>query len=546
MKIRGIYFFFFPMVAAVFLAFILPYGAAFLSAFGDGKISLWKNPILFRVTFFTIKQAFFSVLLSLAIGLPGAWFAGGKSKRFRVLFRTLTSIPFAMPSILVVLGFVLFYGNSGWLNRALAAFPGKAGPLYILYKPQAIVLAHGFLNFPLVIRLVGDGVARARITYAPIAASLGASPLVTFFTVTLPLLFPALMSAMLLVFLYSFTSFAIVLVLGGGPASTTLPVEIYRHARIFLNYPNAGMLALIETSIALTVFIIYAYFARIASSARVEIRERVFESKRALPITIAMASYLFLSMVFILGPLVSLIFESLLARATRSADEFFSFRWWSTLGNTCLPAMFRSLVLAILSASTACFLALLAAAAVKITGVYGGGIPEKKKLFTERLINFFAISPLISSGIVLGFGWIIFYGRGLSRTPAALVVLHAVIALPFAYNSISEGFRSLPENILYASSVSGSNPLRCIFSVLIPLSRNRLLSAWSFAAALSLGELNAVMMLGIDNWETLPLYIYRAIGAYRYGLASSAGTLLMLCCTLCLLLSELGRGKHVS
>jgi len=397
-----------------------------------------------------------------------------------------------------------------------------------------------------VIRLAGDGLARARVAYAPIAASLGASPSRTFFTVTLPLVFPALMSAMLLVFLYSFTSFAIVLVLGGGPASTTLPVEIYRNARIFLNYPNAGMLALIETSIASAIFIAYSYFSRIASSVKLEIRERVFESKRSLPLTVAMTLYLLLAMIFIMGPLVSLASESLLERATRSASQSFSFRWWSTLGSTCLPAMLRSLVLAVLSASLACFLALFAAAAVKISAAEGGGIPVKRKFFLERLINFCAISPLVSSGIVLGFGWLLIYGRNFSRTHAALVLLHAVIALPFTYNSISEGFRSLPENILHASSVSGSSPLHCIFTVLIPLSRNRIRSAWSFAAALSLGELNAVMMLGMDNWETLPLYIYRAIGAYRYGLASSAGTLLMLCCTICLLVSELGMGKHVA
>jgi thiamine transport system permease protein len=116
--------------------------------------------------------------------------------------------------------------------------------------------------------------------------------------------------------------------------------------------------------------------------------------------------------------------------------------------------------------------------------------------------------------------------------------------MPFAFNFISEGFRSLPANTLNAAAVLGADPLRALLTTALPLSLNRVRSAWGFAAALSLGELNAVMMLGMEGWETLPLYIYRAVSAYRYGTACAAGTLLILCCAACFLLSETGREKH--
>ena len=91
------------------------------------------------------------------------------------------------------------------------------------------------------------------------------------------------------------------------------------------------------------------------------------------------------------------------------------------------------------------------------------------------------------------------------------------------------------------ASALGAGPLRLLTTIALPLSLKSLRSAWGFAAALSLGELNAIMMLGKENWETLPLYIYRATASYRYGNACAAGTLLILGCAGGLILSEWGR-----
>ena len=527
-----------PMALAVLFAFILPYGASFWKAF-DGRVTVWENSAILHITLFTLRQAFFSVLVSLAIGLPGAWILGSGPKR--PFLNTLTAIPFAIPSILVVLGFVLFFGNSGWINRFIGALTGSAGPLKILYKPAAIVLAHGFFNFPLVIRLVGDGLSGIRRSYAPAAANLGSSPLMTGFRIILPLCIPSIMSAVLLVFLYSFTSFAVVLVLGGGPASTTLPVEIYRHARIFLNNHNAGALALAETLIAVSVFLSYVFFGKKSREIITDADDQGFDiikdnSASAIFGKTIMIIYAIIASIVIFGPLLSIPLDSVLWRPSRSAKQVFSAIWWSSLGKTCLPALLRSLALALLSASFACILAILAAASVKMIETQDGR--SKGRSVLTDLIRFFAAAPIVSSGIVLGLGWLIIYGRDFPFTLITLVLLHGVIALPFAFNSISEGFRSLHDNTLNAASALGAGPIRALLSIAIPLSLKRIRSAWGFAAALSLGELNAIMMLGMENWETLPLYIYRAAGAYRYGNACAAGTLLMLCIAACLLLSE--------
>jgi len=347
------------------------------------------------------------------------------------------------------------------------------------------------------------------------------------------------MSAALLVFHYSFTSFAVVLVLGGGTASTTLAVGIFSHAKIFLNYHNAGVLALLETLIAVLVFMAYVYFDKKSGRTETEIEEQYYpdRNKSATPRIMA-ALYSIIILLFILGPLLSIILESFLYQPSRSAPQILALRWWYSLGggnrgDTFIPALFHSLILAFSSSSFACLLAILAAGAIII---------NKKKNSDSGFMRFFAMAPIISSGIVLGLGWLIAYGR--NSSVLSLVILHGVIALPFVFNSVYEGFVSLPSNTLNAAAVLGAGPLRTLFTVALPLSFKRIRSAWGFAAAISFGELNAVMMLGIENWETLPLYIYRAAGAYRYGTACAAGTLLMLCCGACFLLSEYAGKKN--
>jgi thiamine transport system permease protein len=537
-----------PLLGAAFCFFILPYSSALMTAFSLGPA---ENTIgaedyrrLLPVIRFTVLQAALSALLALALGLPGAWLLGTGRVRASPLIRALTSVPFAMPPILVVLGFVLFFGNAGWANRLLAAIGGTpGGPLRMLYRPEAIVLAHAFYNFPLVIRLAGDGLAQTRRAYAAPAAALGASPLAAAFSVHLPLVLPSVLAAAMLVFLYSLTSFAVVLVLGGGPGATTLAVEIYRYARLSLDYPRAGLLALIETALTLVVFAAYILFERKGRGyGGADAGRRIMDERKAgAGGRVFMLVYALALLFLVMGPLCSVPLESLLVRSSRSAAPGFSLRWWRSLGEQALPSLGRSALLAALAATLACFLALLAASAARIAESPASA-PRSGGRYSAlpALIRLAAAAPLASSGIVLGLGWLVLYGRNSARSLPALVIFHAVIALPFAFNSISQGLRSAAPGAARAASVFGAGPLLQVLTAELPLALGRFRSAWGFSAAISLGELNGVLMLGMEHWETLPLLIYRAAGAYRYGTACAAGTLLMLCCAGAFLLADAG------
>jgi thiamine transport system permease protein len=507
-------------------------GAVYLVPYAAAVGAAWSAPLaaapaaLGRIVGFTLAQAAWSTLAALALGLPAAWLFASPRSAFGRFWKAVLSVPFALPPIIVVLGFVLMWGNAGWANRLREAAGGDPNaPWRFLYKPEAIVFAHAFYNFPVVMRLVGASLAQIRSRYAPAAAALGAAPAQASLMVAAPLAAPAALSAALLVFLYCLTSFAVVLVLGGGPGATTLPVEIYRAARISLDAAAAGRLALIETAVAAVAYAAYARAEKTArrwsgeADAAASLREA--PPPRRPSESVAGGIYAVVLAPLIVGPVAALVAQSFLDRTSRAAAAELGLRWWRELGGGAVAALGRSLVLAAGAASLATAIAASAALYLWLGG--------RRRDFLGRCLRFLCLSPLLSSGIVLGLGWNLAY-RGAVGGPAALAALHAVLALPFAFRSIDDGLASLPPSIASAAAALGSPPFRTAWRVVLFAAAPRLRSAWAFAAALSLGELNAVLMLGLGDWETLPLLVYRATAAYRFGAAAAAGSLLALLC----------------
>ena len=144
---------------AVFLLvfFFFPLGSVLVGGLTDDRgrfslgiiASILGDPYYLKIIGFTVRQALLSTLLSVIMGLPGAYLLARYDFRGKGLIQALTTVPFVLPSIIVVLGFVRFFGNNGILNRVLmAVFNLEEPPLRILYSLQAILLAHAFYNFP--------------------------------------------------------------------------------------------------------------------------------------------------------------------------------------------------------------------------------------------------------------------------------------------------------------------------------------------------------------------------------------------------------------
>jgi len=191
---------------------------------------------------FTLFQAGLSTLLTLLVGLPAAFVFGRFDFPAKRMLSALTTLPFILPVVTAAAGFNALLGPNGWLNLLLMRLLGlTTPPIHLLNTLAAILLGHVFYNTAIVIRMVGSAWAGLDPRLEQAARVLGASPLKALREVTLPLLRPAILAAALLVFLFDFTSFGVILLLG-GPHFATLEVEIYIQALQMLNLPLAGVL----------------------------------------------------------------------------------------------------------------------------------------------------------------------------------------------------------------------------------------------------------------------------------------------------------------
>lgn len=221
-----------------------------------------------RVAFFTLFQALASLFVAVLIGLPMAFFCGRRRFFGRKFLLSLSSVPLCVPTLIVALGYITFFGNAGFLNKFfMAVFALEKPPFSFLYSFFGLVLAQGFYNFPLVMSTVSDAWARLPSEQADSARLLGAGEWRIFRTVTIFELMPSIVSACIPVFVYCFFSFMMVLLFGGIGCST-LEVEIYQAARNTLDFKTAGILSMTETLIACTVVGFYVYLENKSKSQK--------------------------------------------------------------------------------------------------------------------------------------------------------------------------------------------------------------------------------------------------------------------------------------
>ncbi|NOY97884.1 MAG: iron ABC transporter permease [Chloroflexi bacterium] len=542
--------FFSWLPALLFLGLFFFYPLAKILAVGVGS-SLFIAPeslqIGFRALRFTLYQAALSMLLTLLVGLPAAYLFARYGFRGKSLLRALTAVPFMLPTVVVAAGFNALLGPRGWVNLALMNFfELQSPPVTILHTLGAILLAHVFYNTTIVIRVVGNALVHLDPRLEHAARLLGATPARAFREVTLPLLRPSILAASLLVFLFDFTSFGVVLLLG-GPTFATLEVEIYIQALHMLNMPVAALLSLIQLLCTLAFSVLYS---RSVTRTVVQVAQRpaetvVRQAKRWRERLFVGSMVALLFALFIL-PMAALPLRSVsrleAARGERAIvqtgltgdyyRELFVNRRGSRFYVPPIRAAYNSLEYAAITVVLSLLLGFPVASA----------LARPKRL--DRLLDPLLMLPLGASAVTLGLGFIVAFNRpplALLGSPWLVPLAHTMVALPFAIRSLQPALAAIPERYRQAAAMLGASPLRTWFAVDWPIVSRATLAAATFAFTVSLGEFGATSLLARPEYPTIPTAIYRFLsqpGGLNYGQAMAMATLLMFLTTAGIFLIE--------
>jgi thiamine transport system permease protein len=504
---------------------------------------------------FTFYQAALSTLLTLLIGLPSAVLFSRFNFPGKSLLRALTAVPFLLPTVVVAASFNSLLNQNGLLNTILqssnslfplSSFPPNIQPSafrllpseFTLHPFAAILLAHTFYNTTIIIRIVGTALSSLDPKLEATARSLGADSLRVWTHVTLPLLRPSILAASLLVFLFDFTSFGVILLLGKGQFST-LEVEIYIQAVKFLNLPLAALLAIIQLLCTLAFSILYTkYVARSTQYTPRSTTTKPTTLKQKLFVTL----FCLLLSAFFIIPLISLPLRSFTRlepdRAQRTEvqygfttdyyKELFVNRRNSVFYVPPIQAILNSLMFA--SATTI----------LSLTIGFPAAFALAKPTALEKILDPLIMLPLGSSAVMLGLGFLLTFGKWLT-SPLLVPFAHTLVALPFVIRTLQPAIASIPQRLRQAASTLGASPIKVWKTIDLPILRRATLAAATLAFTISLGEFGATLLITRPDYPTIPVAIERFLsqpGGLNYGQAMAMATILMTLTIVSILLIE--------
>ncbi len=483
-------------------------GGLFVAAGPEAAELPWRY--IGGVVRFTLFQAALSTLLSLMLGAVLA-LALARRPRFlgRSLFIAALNLASVLPPIAAVFGIVEVFGRAGWLGGALRAVGIDPGGW--LYGLPGILIAHVFFNAPLAARVFLASLAAAPGEHWRLAGQLGMGPAAIFRLLDWPLLKREAPGLAALIFLLCFTSFAIVLALGGGPNAATLEVAIYESVRFDVDFARAGILALLQVAICLGLALpILWLVGRPGESAATGHLVRRPDAPHPF-MKMLDGAVLALAGVLVLPPLLSLLLSGLAAAGT-------------LLRRDIIEAAATSFVIAIPAALLALALALGLASVARLLG--NSKHPRRAAAMTLPGGLVLAVPPVaLSAGLFVILRPL---ADPFALAVPLIIVVNAQMAFPFALRQVepplilsAERYGRLADSL----GITGAWRLKLVDW---PLLRRPFAAALAVAIALSLGDLGVAAFFGAGNILTLPLLLYQRMGAYRMDEAASVALLLAL------------------
>jgi thiamine transport system permease protein len=507
---------------------LLLFGFAFLLFFtlflsqDDASVTQLDARVLSLLQF-TLYQAFLSTFLSLLVGLALAWSLAHQTHfKGRSLLVALFSSSLVLPTLIVVFGLISVLGRNGWVNQLSLYFFDHSFGSY-LYGLTGILVAHVYLNASFASRSLLHAFESIPKEKYKLAKSLNFTTFQRFMYVEWPALRTTLFSIASTIFLLCFTSFAIVLVLGGSPAYNTLEVAIYEAVKLDFDIGMALKIALIQLAVTTLLVLFSSNFrtgvGNVKTSTLIIPWSEPKHIKRFQVVIISLFS------LFFILPLLAIIVDGIGADFTKilSAPLF-------------IKSFFTSIGLAAVSSI--------------VTVIFAIFLSDTKRNFTLKhrlsdstfskilniIVSFSGNLYLAVPSLIMGLGFFL-----LSQTYEAPLVVWSTIALltanilmslPFALAVLGPAMQKTAERYDKLVFSLNLNPLQRWIYCEYPYLKSSLGYVFALSFCFSLGDLGIIALFGSDDFSTLPWYLYQLMGSYRTSDAAGVA-LILLAITLC-------------
>jgi thiamine transport system permease protein len=455
----------------------------------------------------TTTQAGLSTVLSLVVGTALAWSLNRLRFPGRDLLVGLFASAIVTPGIIVAFGLLAVWGRAGWISDLWRLATDEPVP-FSIFGLGGILAAHVILDGAFAARILMsrmDAIPPARLKTGQ---SLALSALQRFVVIDWPAIRGSVPGLGAIIFLLAFTSFPIVLLLGGGPANQTLEVAIYTAARLDFDLNAAVTLALVQIGVCSIVVLAAASFSPVPPSLGAS---RAYHWADSGGARAAEWTVLALGTVGFALPLLAVLVNGFTAGLIDAVTH---------------ATFWRGVVTSLGVASASAVLTLVLALAVCLSRA-ATALPLLRTAIAAPSYAYLAVPA-----VVLGLGFFLLI-RAMNTAPgtaapAVVSLANSLLSLPFAVATIGPPLDAIAKTRGKLIRSLGLRGWRQFTQVEWPLIAPEAGLAVALAFCFSLGDLGVISLFGTQEFATLPLLMQRALGAYRTNEASGIAALMLL------------------
>ena len=481
--------------------------------------SFFTDAFQWRLVGNTLRLAFSVTAIALVIGYPTAY-ALTKVRDQRLLLAAYVVIfsPLLVSLVVRIYGWLLILSENGVVNQALLAVGLIRSPLRLVYNDVGVVIALVHILLPFMIFPILSVLLQFDHALREAANDLGAGRLQTFLRVVFPMSLPGVVAGAQIVFTLAISAFVTPELLGGGT------VQVLSRAIWFnvvdVNWPLAAVQAVVLLALALTALAVFDVAARSLRAMRPTGTPRPRADAPRGAIDTGLRVVLIMVLAFILSPLVFVFINSFNGSDFNSfPPQGFSLRWYQFVMSYApfRDGMANSLIVASAATLVAIPVGLLAALAL-----------VRERVRFRGALNGLFLSPLVMPRVAVGIAvFILLVKLRLFGTTGSLVLVHAMLALPFAIVLLTASLLNVNRTLEEAAMDLGAGPLRTFWQVTLPQIRAGLIVAAVFAFITSFDETEATIFIVRPSNLTLPVQMFLYLEQYQNPTLAALSTLLV-------------------
>jgi iron(III) transport system permease protein len=444
-------------------------------------------------------------LFSIVIGVPLAWAVARTNVPGKPLITATATLAYLSPPFLTAIAFVNLFGpNAGLINKLLRDVLDLPWLTFNIFTMRGLVLVTVLHTFPFVYLLAVSALRSVDASYEEAAQILGAGKWRTAFSITAPLVAPAILSGTLIAFVNAIALFGSQAIIGLPGRVVTLPTRIYALFDYPPEYGLASALSLVFVLITVVaLFLQRSYLARrsFVTLAGKGARPQLIDLGPTRWLMLGFAALVFV--VAILLPYGSLIAVSL--------SKSWGLGFWQNLTlqnyrfilleyDVTQRAIVNSLILATLAATIAVML-----------GAVIGWIDLRTRVPGRLLLDYAALIPLGLPGIVMAVALLQFWLKvplALYGTLAILLLAYAGRYVPLGVRAANASLRQVDPSLEESARILGAGWGTTMWEVTLPLIRPGLFAGWLLVFVPAIQELSASILLFSSGSITLAVAVY--------------------------------------